>query len=166
MIEDTLVILKPDAVERNLTGEIIRRYENGGLKIKNVKYLLNVEKRIISEHYSDSMAESLGRKSEKAGEKVKNLKEQGLRILKWNRDYITRGPVIAIIFNGESATKRGREITGYTDPFSAEKGTIRGDLGIDSIIKANKENRAVENLIHASGNIEEAEKEINLWFSN
>ena len=78
---------------------------------------------------------------------------------------MTRGPIIAIILSGENAIKEVRKITGYTDPTEAEKGTIRGDLGKDSIIKANKENRSVEILIHASGSIVEAENEIELWFS-
>ena len=164
-MEDTLVILKPDALERNLVGAVIGRYEDKGLKIKNINFFSTVNKELISIHYPDTMAESLGRKSEKAGEKVQDLKEQGLKILNWNRDYMTRGAVIAIILSGENVVNKVREITGYTDPSKADKGTIRGDLGIDSIINANKEKRSVENLIHASGNNEEAEREIKLWFS-
>ena len=95
---------------------------------------------------------------------VKDYKQQGKMIVEGVRRYITRGPVIAIILEGENAIKRVREITGYTDPKSADKGTIRGDFGKDSILEANSQKRSVQNLIHASGTPDEAKKEIKLWF--
>ena len=94
----------------------------------------------------------------------KDPEAQGRKVLGKLREYFTRGPIIAIIFRGEDAIKEVRRITGYTDPKTAEKGTIRGDLGADSIEKSTAEGRAVENMIHASGNPEEAEAEIKLWF--
>ncbi|MBI2545541.1 MAG: nucleoside-diphosphate kinase [Candidatus Aenigmarchaeota archaeon] len=165
MEEKTLVVIKPDGVERNLIGEIIRRYESDGLRIVALK-MLTVSKNLISEHYpsEDEYLISIGKKSEKAGDVVKDYREQGLMIVTAMRNYMTSGPVAAMVIVGENAIKRVREITGYTDPTTAEKGTIRGDLGQDSILKANSEKRPVKNLIHASGNKEEAEKEIKLWF--
>lgn len=79
------------------------------------------------------------------------------------RGYFSRGPVLAIRLGGEDAIKEVRRIIGYTDPSTADKGTVRGDLGVDSIAKSTDESRAVENLIHASGNPEEAEAELALW---
>ena len=78
-------------------------------------------------------------------------------------EYFSRGPVLAIRFGGEDAVKEVRRVTGYTDPSTAEKGTIRGDLGIDSIEASTAEGRAVEKLVHASGDPEEAEAELRLW---
>lgn len=95
---------------------------------------------------------------------MENHRSKGLEILEWLRKYVRRGPVIAIVFEGEDAVMKAREIAGYTDPDEAEKGTIRGDLGIDAVLTANKEGRAVENLVHIAGNVEDAEREIKLWF--
>ena len=159
----TLVVLKPNVAERNLIGTVIKAFEKGALKVVAMD-MRRVFPDLIAKHYPDSMAETLGRKSERAGEKIDNYVEQGMRVLQWNRNYLTRGPVIAILLEGENAIKRVREVTGSTDPTAADKGTIRGDLGIDSILKANRESRAVENLIHASGSAEEAKAEIELWF--
>lgn len=164
-MERTLVIIKPDGVKRNLIGEIIGRYEEGGLKVIGLKMIV-VDKSLITRHYpeEDEYLISLGKKSEKAGDKVTNHREHGLMIVRGLREYLTEGPVVAIILHGRDAIQKVRRITGYTDPTAAEKGTIRGDFGEDSILKANSEKRAVRNLIHASGNQEEAEKEIALWF--
>lgn len=166
-MEQTLVIIKPDGFARGLTGEIIRRYESQGLKMKALK-MLTVDKSLIERHYpeKESYLLSLGKKSEKAGDKIKDYKAHGLMIVRGLRDYLTSGPVIAMILEGEDAIQKARKITGYTDPSSADKGTIRGDFGEDTIQKANAEKRAAKNLIHASGNPEEAEREIGLWFGD
>jgi nucleoside-diphosphate kinase len=165
MAEKTLVIIKPDGVQRGLTGKIISYYEAGGLKITAMK-MMQPSEELVGRHYpeEDGYLISLGKKSEKAGDKVEDYREQGLMIVRGLRKYVSSGPVVAIIFECEDAIKKVRAITGYTDPASAEKGTIRGDFGADSILQANREKRAVRNLIHASGNQEEAEKEIALWF--
>jgi nucleoside-diphosphate kinase len=165
--EKTLVLVKPDGVERNLTGEIIARFEKAGLVISALK-MMKVSRELISKHYpaEDEYLISLGKKSEKAGDVVPDYKKQGLMIVEGLRLYLTSGPVVAMVVKGENAIQRVRSIAGYTDPSAAEKGTIRGDFGQDSILKANKEKRSVKNLVHASGNREEAEKEIALWFQN
>ncbi len=164
MKEQTLVLIKPDGVQRNLIGKIIAYYEAAGLKITALK-MLRVSQQLISRHYpeEDEYMISLGKKSEKAGDKILDYKEQGRMIVHGLRKYLTEGPVVAMIIEGEEAIQKVRKITGYTDPASAEKGTIRGDLGVDNILKANSEKRSVRNLIHASGNREEAEHEIKLW---
>lgn len=142
MMERTLVIIKPDGVKENLTDEIIRRYENAGLKMVKRK-VIKADVTLLRRHYSAH---------------VKKPFYEGLE------KFMMECPVVAIVFKGEDAVNKVRKITGYTDPSKAEKGTIRGDLGEDSLEKADKEGRAVRNLVHASGSKEEAEKEIKLWF--
>ncbi len=165
MTERTLIIIKPDGVRRNLIGEIIKRYEQGGLCVVAMK-MLTVSQELISKHYTEDedYLISLGKKSEKAGDVIKDYRKQGLMIVHGLRKYMTDGPVVAMILEGENAINRAREITGYTDPSKADKGTIRGDFGEDNILDANRDNRPVRNIIHASGNTEEAEREIALWF--
>jgi nucleoside-diphosphate kinase len=87
-----------------------------------------------------------------------------LKVLTALRGYFRRGPVLAIRLGGENAIQEVRRVTGYTDPSTADNGTVRGDLGVDSIAKSTDEGRAVENLLHASGNPGEAETELALWF--
>lgn len=165
MTERTCVIIKPDGVSRNLTGEIISRFEKSGLRLVALKMIVP-GRDLVCRHYPDSMAPVLGQKSKDAGEKVDNVAEFGKKVLEWLRTFISSGPVVPMVFEGKNAVKKVREITGYTDPVSAVKGTIRGDLGEDSILRANKEHRPVKNLLHASGSIEEAKHEIKLWFKD
>jgi nucleoside-diphosphate kinase len=166
LYEETLVILKPDALERHLIGSIIKRYEDAGLQVQNIRYFQKVEKDLIERHYPASMAQGLGEKAQKATGGIKDIEAHGMKVLEWLRNYITRGPVIAIEIGGEDAIRSVRSITGYTDPATAEKGTIRGDYGADSLVKSTDEGRACENLIHASGSSEEAKVELDLWFPN
>lgn len=142
MIERTLVILKPDGVKRNLADKIIKRYEDAGLKLVKKRTVV-ADSNLLKQHYSAHIGKPFYKGLEK---------------------FMMEGPVVAIIFEGDDAVARVRKLTGYTDPSKAEKGTIRGDLGEDSLEKADKEGRAIRNLVHASGNKEEAEKEIKLWF--
>ncbi len=165
MKQQTLVLIKPDGVKRNLIGEIIKRYEEAGLKVVKMQ-LMQAPDDILEKHYpmSREYLESIGRKSSSAGDAVADYYEQGKMVVTSLRKYITSGPIVAMILEGEDAVALVRKVTGYTDPKTADKGTIRGDLGIDSILEANGAKRAVENLIHASGTPEEAEQEIKLWF--
>ena len=164
MYEETLVILKPDALERRLVGSIIKRYEDAGLEILDIYYVGSVGEDLINRHYPDSMALGVGLKAQKANVDVGDPEAYGRRVLGWLRSYVTRGPVIAIRIGGEDAIQVVRDVTGYTDPVKAEKGTIRGDYGTDSLANSNEEERACENLVHASGNPEEAKIELELWF--
>jgi nucleoside-diphosphate kinase len=111
---------------------------------------------------------TLGANGEKRAKEIFGTiepKELGLQLREWMLQFITSTPVVAIVLEGEDAVQKVRKIAGYTDPSKADKGTIRGDMGVDSIAKANGEHRATENLIHASGSVEEAQQEIALWFS-
>jgi len=164
MYEETFVLLKPDALERRLIGRIIQRYEDEGLDILNVRYHRRVSKDLMRRHYPDSMALAIGRKAQTAIEGITNPVAYGLEVLEWLHLYVMRGPVIAFKVGGEDAIKTVRRVTGFTDPSTADKGTLRGDFGMDSLRKSTEEGRACENLVHASGNQEEAEAELALWF--
>ena len=165
MKQRTLIIIKPDGVAGGFTDEIIKRYQTVGLKVvkrKDIMAPLN----IVEKHYSMDPAflRSIGEKTIAAGQKVKSAEDQGRKVVGWLRKFITSGPVVVMLMEGEDAVAKARKVTGFTDPSTAEKGTIRGDLGTDNILDANREGRPVYNLIHASGTEKEAEKEIKLWF--
>ncbi len=164
MYEETLVLLKPDALERRLVGKVIKRYEDVGMEILDIRYHRRVSDDLIVRHYPDSMAEAVGRKAQTTMAAIADPITYGLEVLTWLRQYVTRGPIIALRIGGENAIKAVRMVTGFTDPAMAEKGTIRGDFGIDSIKKSTAEKRSCENLVHASGNKKEAEAELALWF--
>lgn len=165
MLQQTLIIIKPDGVSRGLTEEIIRRYEAVGLRVVKRKDMI-APLSIVEKHYpmDSEYLRLIGEKTIAAGQKVKSAENQGRKVVTWLRKFITSGPVVAMVLEGEDAVAVARKITGFTDPTLAEKGTIRGDLGTDNILDANREERPVYNLIHASGSLEEAEKEIKLWF--
>ncbi|MCD4761864.1 nucleoside-diphosphate kinase [bacterium] len=171
--ERTLVIIKPDGIQRSLMGEIIRRYERIGLKLIALKMVMP-DKEMATKHYyevgGDEWIEEVGRKAsvayEKKGEKspYKTCAENGWAVLKANAKYLSSGPVVAMVWQGASVVELVRKITGATAPLLADVGTIRGDLTLDSYALADTDQRSVRNLIHASGTAEEAETEIKIWF--
>ncbi len=171
--ERTLVVIKPDGVQRSLIGEIIKRYERTGLKLLALKMLIPTEE-LATRHYyevgGDAWLEEVGRKAAAAYEKkglkspYKTYRENGEAILKANAKYMSSGPVIAMIWQGNQAVALVRKITGGTEPLSSDVGTIRGDFTLDSYQMADIDQRSIRNLIHASGTVEEAEKEIKIWF--
>lgn len=167
MLQRTLILIKPDAVEKNLTDKIIKRYQAAGLKVIKRKDMM-APLNIIEKHYpmDPDYLKSIGEKTIAAGQKVQSAEDQGRKVVSWLRNFITSGSIVAFVLEGEEAVAKARDITGFTDPSTADKGTIRADYGTDSILKANLEERPVYNLIHASGSREEAEKEIKLWFGN
>jgi len=164
LYEETFVLLKPDALEQRLVGRIIQGYEDSGLDILDIRYHRRVSEGLIRRHYPDSMAEAIGKKAHTAIGGITDPQAYGLEVLGWLHRYVMRGPVIALKIGGEDAVKAVRRVTGFTDPATAEKGTLRGEFGIDSLKTSTEERRACENLVHASGNIEEAEAELALWF--
>lgn len=168
MIQRTLIIIKPDGVAGGFIDEIIKRYEAVGLKVVKRKDFERAPLDIVEKHYpmEPEYLRSIGEKTIAAGQAVTSAEDQGRKVVTWLRKFITSGPIVALVLEGEGAVAVARKVTGFTDPSTAEKGTIRGDLGTDSILKANQEERPVYNLIHASGSLEEAEKEIRLWFGN
>ena len=145
-IEQTLILIKPDAVQRGLSGEVIKRIERTGLKIVAMKMIWANED-FAKQHYFD------------VGER------HGEEILKRSVEYITEGPIIAICFQGVNAIGIVRKLVGSTYPNEALPGTIRGDFCHISKDYANKHKKKVGNLIHASANQEDAKKELKLWFS-
>jgi len=174
--ERTLVLIKPDAVVRGLIGEIISRFERRGLKISALKMVLPTREQIEA-HYSED-EEWLKTLAEKTRETFSELdidvKEHmgtddeltiGRLIRSWLIEYLLEGPVVVMVIEGIHAVSIVRKIVGHTLPAKAEPGTIRGDFSIDSNSIANLSKRSVRNLVHASGSVKEAEREIRHWFS-
>jgi nucleoside-diphosphate kinase len=171
--EKTLVIIKPDGIQRSLIGEIIKRYERAGLKLCAIKMVIATEQMAIDHYYTvggDAWLEEVGRKARAAYEK-KGLQspyatnmENGRAVMMSNAKYLSSGPVVAMIWQGNQAVALVRKITGGTEPLSSDVGTIRGDFTLDSYAMADTDGRSVRNLIHASGNVEEFEQERKLWF--
>ncbi|QQS20901.1 MAG: nucleoside-diphosphate kinase [Candidatus Moraniibacteriota bacterium] len=170
--ERTLAIMKPDAVQRSLIGEILRRYERSGLKLVAMKMLIPTPE-MATEHYmvgGEEWLENVGKKAAAAYEKkgqqspFKTFRENGMAILQSNAKYLSSGPVILMVWEGNQAVGIVRKITGGTEPLSSDVGTIRGDLTVDSYQLADVDSRSIRNLIHASGDPGEAEKEILIWF--
>jgi len=169
--ERTLVLIKPDGVQRALIGEIIKRYERTGLKLVGLKFVIpSVE--MVEKHYliDDGWLEAVGKKAQMSYEK-KDQKapfddpvEGGKWVFERLKKYLSSGPVVVMVWQGNEAVGVVRKITGGTEPLSSDVGTIRGDLTLDSYFLADIDNRAVRNLIHASGSPKEAEKEIKVWF--
>ncbi|MBS3133633.1 nucleoside-diphosphate kinase [Candidatus Woesearchaeota archaeon] len=177
MIERTLVLLKPDTVKRTLIGEVIRRFESRGLKIVALE-MIHPTREQMDAHYpkSKEWITGLGNntvKSYKEFEIPTTLEEDygtndpykiGLMVREWLINFMTSGPIVKMVIEGLHSIKMVRKIIGSTVPAFAEPGTLRGDFSVDSPDLANAKKRAVQNLIHASGNKEEAEQEIKLWF--
>ncbi|MCL4383878.1 nucleoside-diphosphate kinase [Patescibacteria group bacterium] len=169
--EKTLVIVKPDGVQRSLIGEVIKRYEQTGLKLVALKMLIP-SLDLALQHYSidPGWAKRLGDKTfetmKARGEKIPNMtpEEYAETIRTTLKTYLSSGPVVVMIWQGMNAIGIVRKITGATEPLSSTPGTIRGDYTIDSYSAGNTDNRAVRNIIHSSGSQDEAEKEIKLWF--
>ena len=174
-MERTVILLKPDSVKRALVGEIIGRFEKAGLKIVALK-MVHVDADVIAKHYSDDRdyLASIGEKTLQSyreygkdpGEHLRTTDpyEIGKIVREWNIDFLTSGPVVAVLLQGVHAVDAVRMMVGHTLPRNAQPGTIRGDFSIDSPILANMRKRTVKNMIHASGNVEEAKFEEELWF--
>lgn len=142
MIERSLVIIKPDGVERGLVGEIIKRFENAGLKLVGMK-MVWIDKKFAEKHYG----------AHKQKPFFKELVE-----------FITEGPVVAFVIEGVHAVDNVRRLVGHTSPHEAAPGTIRGDFAHISMAYASKKGLGGKNVIHASGSKKEADYEIKLWF--
>ncbi|MDD4332981.1 MAG: nucleoside-diphosphate kinase [Patescibacteria group bacterium] len=171
--EKTVVIIKPDGVQRSLIGEIIKRYERTGLKLLALKMVIPTEEKATEHYYAvggDAWLEEVGRKARASYEKrglespYKTNMDNGKAVLKANAKYLSSGPVVAMIWQGNMAVELVRKITGKTEPLTSDVGTIRGDFTLDSYAMADLDQRSVRNLIHASGSTEEAEQEIKIWF--
>ncbi len=171
--ERTLVIIKPDGVQRTLIGEIIKRYERAGLKLVGLKMVVPQEDRVEAHYLVNPDFKSIvGKKAIEAYEKkgetppTTDPEEQGQFVVDGLKKYMTSGPVVVMCWEGLHAIEVIRKITGGTEPRSSDVGTIRGDYVLDSYQIADLDKRAIRNLIHASGDPKEAEKEIALWFND
>jgi len=168
--ERTLVILKPDAVQRSLMGEIIRRIERTGLKFVAFKFLVPSEKQCWDHYHKekDWFLEKGSRIIEdrkKHGSAIeKEAIDYGKDIIQALVDFLTSGPVLALVIEGNSSVGLVKKLVGGTEPMTSDVGTIRGDLTLDSYSLSSLDNRAVRNLIHCSDSPEEAKREINIWF--
>lgn len=161
-MEQTLVVVKPDGVQRGLVGEIIGRFEKTGLKIVAMK-MIWVDKELVGKHYPDSRTELLtgiGEKTLKTyAEYNKDPKaelgtdvplEIGKIVNMWNMELLTSGPVVAMVWEGNHAVDNVRKLVGATLPVFSAPGTIRGDYSVDSPVLANQKKRSVKNLNHGA----------------
>lgn len=174
--ERTYVMIKPDGVKRGLTGEIIRRIEQRGLKVVAIS-MVQSTKQQMDDHYpkAEAWITRLGEKTLKTYAKYgldakaelgsDKAEEIGPHVRRWLIDYMISGPVVKMVVQGIHAIDMVRKMAGDTIPAFAEMGTIRGDFSVDSAISANRGKRGIHNLLHASETVEEAEHEISYWFT-
>lgn len=173
--EKTLVLVKPDGVKRGLIGEIIGRVERRGLKVVALKMIWATEEQ-LQEHFPKE-EEWVGRLGDKGLKTFKEYNldpiehmgtndrfEIGKMVKKSLFEYMTSGPIVAMVIQGLHAIDMVRKLAGNTLPVFADMGTIRGDFSVDSPAVANVEKRAIRNIMHASENTDEAKNEISLWF--
>ena len=169
--EQTLVIIKPDGIQRSLIGEVIGRFERIGLKLVAVKMLVPTVE-MIEKHYTldPEWRRITGEKRIKAArdrgetppsEDPYEITEVVLRKLK---KYMTSGPVIAMVWQGAHCIKIVRKLVGSTEPLASDVGSIRGDFVLDSYEMSDQDDRSVRNIVHASGSVNEAKDEIKHWF--
>ncbi len=169
--ERTLVIIKPDGIQRSLIGDVIHRYERVGLKLVGIKMMIPT-KDLIEKHYTLDPEWRV-----KTGQKtIKSYMDKGLtppstdpveitgRILNNLVNYMTKGPVVVMVWQGAHAVEIVRKITGGTEPVTSQVGTIRGDYVLDSYRMSDSDGRSVRNIVHASGSVKEADDEIAHWF--
>lgn len=169
--QQTLVIVKPDGVQRSLIGEVIKRYEQCGLKLVALKMLIPTPELALAHYSTDPQwAFKTGTKSlefaKVRGEKLwtDDPIKYAEAIRTTLKSFLSSGPVVVMIWQGMNAVGVVRKITGSTEPLTSAPGTIRGDYTIDSYSAADTDKRSVRNIIHSSGSNEEAKSEINVWF--
>jgi nucleoside-diphosphate kinase len=146
MIERTLVLIKPDGVQRGLIGKIITRFEDVGLKIIGMK-MKWADKEFAYKHYTEDLA-----------------KRRGEHVRKYMTEFLLSGPVVAVVLEGVHAIENVRKICGTTEPKAALPGTIRGDFSHVSFEYCDNKKQVVKNIIHASADKKDAEYEVKLWF--
>lgn len=137
MTERTLILVKPDGVERDLTGQVLTRLETKGYKLVNLR-MVEPTREILAAHYAE---------------------HEGKPFYEPLLEFMSSGPVVAAVFEGERVIEGARTLMGPSDPTIAPAGTIRGDLGRDWGEKVQK------NLVHGSDSAESAEREIGIWFA-
>jgi len=173
--QHTLLMIKPDGVQRGLIGKIVSRFEQVGLKIIGLKFEWTIKEKIVA-HYPETDAWF-----KKVGERtLTNYKKKGLdakkvfktddavqigrTVKKWLINYLQQSPLFIIALEGYECIEVCRKLCGNTIPVLAAPGTIRGDFSYDTIDLANEQSRPIRNIIHASDTVDDGEKEINVWF--
>lgn len=149
-MERTLVVLKPDTIQRGIVGEIITRFERAGLKIVAMK-MVSPDEEHYHKHY-----EGISQLISRWGEEIYRI----------TLSQMTEGPVVAFVLEGVEAVEHVRKMVGTTDPKESAPGTIRGDYTHITRAYTNPRGATLPNILHASGNAEEAQKEIGLWFES
>ena len=170
--EKSLVIFKPDILQRQIVGEIISRFERKGFKIVAMKMLIP-SRELVGNHYEDKEEYLI-----QMGDKTKKgAIERGEDVSKWdslgrgkwiresNINYLTCGPVIAIVLQGFGVIAGVRKMLGSTSPADGDVGTIRADFSLDSFALADEQGRVTRSMVHASDSVESAQREIGLWFN-
>lgn len=168
--ERSFIIIKPDGVQRSLVGEIIRRFEATGLKLVGMKMTVLPEDKLWKHYDKDDewflkKGTNIVKDKEAAGQAIeKEAIEYGKDIIRALVKYMTAGPVVMMAVEGNQAVAVVKKIVGETEPATSDVGTIRGDFTIDSYAICAVDDRAVRNLIHCSDEVENANKELDMWF--
>jgi nucleoside-diphosphate kinase len=173
--EKTVVLIKPDGVRKGIVGQVLERFERVGLKLVAGK-LIWVDKTFVGKHYKDEDAyhKTVGEKALENYNKygmdpkenlgTKDAVKIGRMVRGWNMEFLSSGPVFAMLLEGPGAVTLVRKIVGHTFPAEALPGTIRGDFALDSAYLSSIQKRTTQNVVHASGSVPEAEFERKLWF--
>lgn len=172
-MEKTLVLVKPDGVARGVVGQILSRFEQAGLKIVAMK-MVHASREDVDKHYAlteewmMAVYTKAKAKYEANGEvfPFADHKAYGGEIKRGLVDFLMSAPIVALVLEGEMAVSLVRKLVGATEPASSAPGTIRGDFSHDTYALSNAQSRPLRNLIHASGNVEEANNEIKIWFTD
>lgn len=149
-VQKTLVVFKPDALQRGLVGEILTRFERVGLKLVGTK-MVAPDREHYHQHY-----EGIGKLQTRRGDHTMDI----------TLDFMSQGPVVAMVFEGVEAIDLVRKLVGSTEPKSSAPGTIRGDYSHMSYGHADETGKGIPNLIHASADAEEAVQEVAHWFKS
>lgn len=146
-MERTLVLIKPDGLQRGLVGEVLHRFERAGLKIIGLK-MVQVNEEFARKHYTDDLE-----------------LRRGAKVRKLLSDMLSQHPVVAIALEGVQAVEIVRKLVGSTEPKAALPGTIRGDFSHINYGQADAQEKVIYNIVHASGDAKDAAHEVPLWFS-
>lgn len=167
----TLLIVKPDGVQRSLIGDVISRVERAGFKIVAMKMLIPTEAQVVQHYNKDNEwflkkgANIVETRAANGLPVDKEPLEYGKDIMRQNVAFMTSGPVVAMVVQGNDAVPIVKKLVGSTEPTTSDVGTLRSDYTVDSYELAGVSGRAVRNLVHCSDEADEAVREIDVWFS-
>lgn len=169
-MERTLIILKPDTVQRAIVGEIITRFERVGLKIVGMKMMVP-DMELLKKHYPDALVPIVGNKTKEdwdnyGVESKESIEEIGEMIVDATRKFMQEAPVVAMVLEGGHAVEIVRKMVGKTGPKDSAPGTIRGDYAHLSLGRSSLKKKGAANILHASGTVDEAKQEIAMWFDD